>query len=848
MKISMTDGDLVGNSRNFVAYAKEIGDSVECLSALNMIQDTNFDEHWNELASRTGMNSLLGTIITFWRIDGGPEGHMTLKISEFKEQLKSSTTDYSSTGVFKLTIDFFKSEGDDGDSAAKRIEAMKVGDHTSIAFYQLSLIDNINAYTCSSREPFPEKKLRKAVLHAFEGYDYLRNHYVRLLQDDSMSPLAFIREVIVESNKWDQNHIGGKNFMQMVKSHGSAALATVSTNIILPRKRHDELIACEREAIELRTMLARTKDKRNDKRNIEYEEMPRNPLNNRLMCLWHGEGTHDTGMCAYLKKDKKLLKRLEDGEPSTSGTPVELLGGRGPPSSAYNFYYEVRSNVKLLKAINQATTRREKKVLRNHLDSRIRLKIGEGTTTYLSYIGMTKTQGAELRGDLHRNGTSGATKRCLATQGATNAIFGPAIHVQLCDEGRVKSRWTPDELRSYGDILRGATFWVEHSLNDLWDDLGDVPIGVIHKELSQLGNEKQKESFAKIGCALDMVELPPMVRKKQFDGGYFASIYVYSLLACAIDADDFLPRQLDATKVRQLDRALVTAVGYKHPLSRVDDLGVRLREADAIVAEFEARRGRDNATVLKTSLAALGLEMIGRGPWEGYNANYYYNALVSMIQSLDGGSQAVGARGAVLALNEIFVETTSFKPPAPEVALANFADSLRRLDDDARARREAAEQREADARARREIVEAALVSLGLEFCTTGSASEPFANAYDNALVGLLRRIPGGPAARGAAAAVASLNDASRRRRSRRRRVLGDIFAAAARRVDEAPPAPRVVGMGGGARDRAHLQRQCDAKFGAGVRRRRRGWRPLRRLRISDSVETSARQRIQRRGD
>ncbi|KAH8048308.1 8-hydroxy-dADP phosphatase [Aureococcus anophagefferens] len=40
---------------------------------------------------------------------------------------------------------------------------MKVGDHTSIAFYQLSLIDNINAYTCSSREPFPEKKLRKWV-------------------------------------------------------------------------------------------------------------------------------------------------------------------------------------------------------------------------------------------------------------------------------------------------------------------------------------------------------------------------------------------------------------------------------------------------------------------------------------------------------------------------------------------------------------------------------------------------------------------------------------------------------------------------------------------------------------
>lgn len=108
-----------------------------------------------------------------------------------------------------------------------------------------------------------------------------------------------------------------------------------------------------------------------------------------------------------------------------------MLGGRGPPSSAYNFYYEVRSNVKLLKAINQATTRREKKVLRNHLDSRIRLNIGEGTTTYLSYIGMTKTQGAELRGDLHRNGTSGATKLCLATQGATNAILGPAIHVQV---------------------------------------------------------------------------------------------------------------------------------------------------------------------------------------------------------------------------------------------------------------------------------------------------------------------------------------------------------------------------------------------------------------------------------
>ena len=63
--------------------------------------------------------------------------------------------------------------------------------------------------------------------------------------------------------------------------------------------------------------LERARRPRNDKRNIEYEELPRNPLNNKLMCLWHGEGTHDTGMCAYLKKDKKLLKRLEDGEPST---------------------------------------------------------------------------------------------------------------------------------------------------------------------------------------------------------------------------------------------------------------------------------------------------------------------------------------------------------------------------------------------------------------------------------------------------------------------------------------------------------------------------------------------------
>ena len=44
----MADGDLVGNSRNFVAYAKDIGDSVECLQTLNMIQDTNFDELWSE--------------------------------------------------------------------------------------------------------------------------------------------------------------------------------------------------------------------------------------------------------------------------------------------------------------------------------------------------------------------------------------------------------------------------------------------------------------------------------------------------------------------------------------------------------------------------------------------------------------------------------------------------------------------------------------------------------------------------------------------------------------------------------------------------------------------------------
>ena len=119
--------------------------------------------------------------------------------------------------------------------------------------------------------------------------------------------------------------------------------------------------------------------------------------------------------------------------PASAGLarPSSCSAGGGPRPTAYNFYYEVRSTVKLLKAINQATTRREKKVLRNHLDSRIRLNIGEGTTTYLSYIGMTKTQGAELRGDLHRNGTSGATKLCLATQGATNAILGPAIHVQV---------------------------------------------------------------------------------------------------------------------------------------------------------------------------------------------------------------------------------------------------------------------------------------------------------------------------------------------------------------------------------------------------------------------------------
>ena len=84
MEIAMADGDLVGNSRNFVAYAKDIGDSVECLQTLNMIQDTNFDELWSEFASRPGIDPLLAYIITCWRIKSGLEGHLTLKVKEFK--------------------------------------------------------------------------------------------------------------------------------------------------------------------------------------------------------------------------------------------------------------------------------------------------------------------------------------------------------------------------------------------------------------------------------------------------------------------------------------------------------------------------------------------------------------------------------------------------------------------------------------------------------------------------------------------------------------------------------------------------------------------------------------------
>jgi len=91
----MADGDLVGNSRNFVAYAKDIGDSVECLQTLNMIQDTNFDELWSEFASRPGIDPLLAYIITCWRLKSGLEGHLTLKIKEFKNKLKSSDIEYS---------------------------------------------------------------------------------------------------------------------------------------------------------------------------------------------------------------------------------------------------------------------------------------------------------------------------------------------------------------------------------------------------------------------------------------------------------------------------------------------------------------------------------------------------------------------------------------------------------------------------------------------------------------------------------------------------------------------------------------------------------------------------------
>ncbi|KAH8093658.1 hypothetical protein JL720_4808 [Aureococcus anophagefferens] len=78
-----------------------------------------------------------------------------------------------------------------------------------------------------------------------------------------------------------------------------------------------------------------------------------------------------------------------------------------------------------------------------------------------------------------------------------------------------------------------------------------------------------------------------------------------------------------------------------------------------------------------------------------------------------------------------------------------------------------------------------LVPLDLDLKITGSAGGYQVNAYENALVEMLNRIPGGPAA-----------PARRGRRVARRRlrgddvlhaagrVLGDIYAAAARRVDD----------------------------------------------------------------
>jgi hypothetical protein len=40
------------------------------------------------------------------------------------------------------------------------------------------------------------------------------------------------------------------------------------------------------------------------------------------MCLWHGEGTHDTKMCSVLKKDKELLNKVRRAAaPPAAGKP-----------------------------------------------------------------------------------------------------------------------------------------------------------------------------------------------------------------------------------------------------------------------------------------------------------------------------------------------------------------------------------------------------------------------------------------------------------------------------------------------------------------------------------------------
>ncbi|KAK7235155.1 hypothetical protein SO694_00143060 [Aureococcus anophagefferens] len=102
-----------------------------------------------------------------------------------------------------------------------------------------------------------------------------------------------------------------------------------------------------------------------------------------------------------------------------------------------------------------------------------------------------------------------------------------------------------------------------------------------------------------------------------------------------------------------------------------------------------------------------------------------------------------------------------------------------------------------------------LVPLDLDLKITGSAGGYQVNAYENALVEMLNRIPGGPAAPGAAAAVALLDDAFAATTffTPPAGSLGDIYAAAARRVDDHARARRRAAV---------LARQCDDAFGAGM--------------------------------